>query len=319
MMTLPIINSAVSAEPYTGKTSINGAIVKYSISTDDARGILSASNIKSYKVSVAGLNGGFSFSSANGVGAGVSGNSLIASSNILKFNFDPSSMPFPSLFVLRGGENQALGFSSGFTHGPITQPGNVQIVDGTDFNNFRTMDQTGIQFIALRFYQGELLINGATVNYSIFTNGALGVLSATDITSYKVSVTGLNGGFSFSSANGDGAGVLGNALVASASSLTFNYDPSLPGTSFVLRGGENQFLGFSAGLTNGPITQLGRVQIVDGTDFNNFRTMDQMGIQTLEYFPSNVPEPAVWIAMTLGFGLVGFTMRHRRQAVGEAF
>jgi PEP-CTERM motif len=158
-------------------------------------------------------------------------------------------------------------------------------------------------------YIGNRSIGVGTAALSITTDDTLGVLSAANITDWKITVskpgesallnTG-NSSFNFNS----------TALSASATQLLFNFD-GVGGFSFTTSGGAN---GRPAYCINGALGPncIG-TQNTEGVFFSSGDVTQSFdGITILGTSGSGgVPEPASWALMIMGFGLTGAAIRRR--------
>lgn len=165
---------------------------------------------------------------------------------------------------------------------------------------------------------GELSPLSDTVHGTITTDGVIGPVLTSDILgwdlhiddnyrpAYDVELTPANSGIWYDT---------GNGLVASATSLSFNF--SNPGAVFIIQGLTH---GFSSGYqyfcfqaTTGPCIQGETIVpyyfAVDGVSATGFS-----GVVPL----SGVPEPATWSVMLLGLASAGGALRGRRRAAGPA-
>lgn len=91
------------------------------------------------------------------------------------------------------------------------------------------------------------------------------------------------------------------------SSATFDTNGVLTYFKVVLVGGPS----FATNL----IETFGTLALDDGVGRNNCNGCVVLGDYTA--VTSAVPEPATWAMFMLGFGLIGFSMRHRKRATGS--
>ncbi len=169
-----------------------------------------------------------------------------------------------------------------------------------------------------RTYVDTRTTAGATVNFSLTTNGDLGVLTTDDIVSYNITITSGANVISFiSGQNSAYTLVLGDALTATATNLFFDF--SHGGNNFLVfnRGpaqGDHYCFETNGFCGSGPNAEAFRF----GT--GPFQIETRFGLQSIGSIAavSGVPEPATWAMMLLGFGGIGYSMRRRRLAVGIA-
>jgi len=162
-------------------------------------------------------------------------------------------------------------------------------------------------------YNVNFSVGGGGVTGTITTNGALGVLSTGNITSWALT---LNDGSSTLAINPGNSGdvVLGSAFTATAGGLFFNF-----------------------GLANGSAVDFQAPSVGSGVDYWCFNTTGiacsgsgpnpgmvlkltgnelSQGFGGLEQIASagGVPEPATWALMLGGFGLAGVALRRKALA-----
>lgn len=157
---------------------------------------------------------------------------------------------------------------------------------------------------------------GATINFSLTTNGDVGILTSDDIVSYNITITSGSDTTSYIfGQNPVATYILGGALTATATDLFFNF--SLSGNNFLVfnRGpGQGDHYCFE---TNGYCgSGANREAFRFGTGAFQFEErFGNLSIASVAAV-SGVPEPATWAMMLLGFGGVGWAMRRsRRQTV----
>lgn len=97
----------------------------------------------------------------------------------------------------------------------------------------------------------------------------------------------------------DGDNNIGNLANAKANALIAGID-------------QINCIGIGAGANCGPVVAGNGAFSINATDFNAFEESLRHKIKT-EVVGNTVPEPATWISMIAGFGLVGFALRRRRE------
>ena len=168
-------------------------------------------------------------------------------------------------------------------------------------------------------YIGNRTIQDGSVQISITTDGTLGVLTAANLTDWKIGVTvppNSDNLFGPLGVTNSSVQLLGpGGLTATATQLLFDFD----GASRFSFSKDNQppFTGIGYCLGGNAanakcINTRGVEAIANG--FLNFReiTLDGIGIiASTGGGLSGVPEPASWALMLAGFGLTGAAMRRR--------
>jgi hypothetical protein len=159
-------------------------------------------------------------------------------------------------------------------------------------------------------YTSDTLLDGATVDLSITTDGTLGALSQSDITAFDITVTDAAGTIEMTQAN-TGFLLAGNELSATASSLLFDFTgsgvllfeyggvgdggPFWCMTSEGCWGGPNQALGVSTQFGEDPVEYVTESGVADVAD-------------------AAVPEPASVAVMLAGLCGVGFAATRRARS-----
>jgi hypothetical protein len=150
-----------------------------------------------------------------------------------------------------------------------------------------------------------------TVRGTITTNGTIGALQSADILDYNLQlIDNLHPAFDFTLTPAN-SGIwydTGNALIAAATTLSFDFGAS--GAVFLIQGTTPH--GFSSGFnylcfqaTTGPC-------LPGETIVPNYYTTDGVRITALiGVAPLAVPEPASWAMMLAGLAVIGQVLRQR--------
>lgn len=157
------------------------------------------------------------------------------------------------------------------------------------------------------------------INFSITTDGTLGVLTAANFVTWNFVIDGPQSGDDFTYVPGNSVvNIFGSALTATASELRFNFaDPN--GTYFQFAefplgaGGERHFWCLETGFGctgNG----LGPANAEAAYSVGGYVTQPRFGLATIATANTTigVPEPAAWALLIGGFGLVGGMQRRQR-------
>lgn len=155
-------------------------------------------------------------------------------------------------------------------------------------------------------YTGFQQVGSIAANYSITTNGNIGLLNQSNITAFSFSLAD-----SISTISFDQSTATANGLF-NATSTTLSI---LGGTQFDLSANTN-FNNFSRNISFD--TFLTQAQIADmahGGAINRSASQpNTIAFATsLPTVTPAVPEPATWAMMIAGFGMVGFAMRRRQK------
>jgi hypothetical protein len=144
-------------------------------------------------------------------------------------------------------------------------------------------------------------VSGGTAIGSISTDGTIGVLANDNITDFDITVTLQGFTRSFSKAKG-WYNIVGNALTASSSTLSF--DAQLAGNNYFYFQSDTYYFPGVYSI----YSQAGGegIQVYDRSVRGG-----QGGVIDFAPAVDAVPEPATWIAMLLGFGGIGATLRRR--------
>lgn len=160
-------------------------------------------------------------------------------------------------------------------------------------------------------YYGNRTVGDVKVSFHVTTDGHLGVLSRSDLVSFTLSAVSST----YSASLSDFAtttSVYGSALTATESKLLFDFDHI--GYNYLLLSGTNsvgQSL-FYCLQSNGCSTLLGPssdyIQYQNGL-ISKSDIMNSFGSQIIA---TSAPEPTTWYLLTLGFGIIGSTLRRRK-------
>ena len=182
---------------------------------------------------------------------------------------------------------------------------------------FRNLLAAGATLLAATSAQATTYFGSATAGttsatYSITTDGTLGVLSTGNITGVSGTVTSATQSNSFS--NGNFVNIIGGALSASATQITF--DNSLQGGfAFGDFGAVFPVICFAGEASGVSCNGEAHPDVLIGANFpNDFTTTTSSGTIVVASI-GGVPEPAAWAMMLGGFGIAGAAVRRRRNVV----
>ncbi len=157
-------------------------------------------------------------------------------------------------------------------------------------------------------------IGGASVTGTITADNTIGVIQQRNITDFSLTFDGSAGSLTVNKATGTTI-VVGSALVASATEMTFDY--SSPANGFIL--GMNDFTAFLWSVSVDIVhwRDKGVTKIVyNGAAFVQPLT----GVQAFAAVATaDVPKPATWGMMIAGFGVMGAALRTRRRTMKVVF
>jgi PEP-CTERM motif len=167
-------------------------------------------------------------------------------------------------------------------------------------------------------YTGVRTFAGETVDLSITTDGAIGILQQSDVTSWNIDITDGSGSFDLTPTNSQFLLLDPADLTATASALSFNFSDnnsiaiwqgpiiSSSGPLYCLdatAAGDCLGQGFPAEIASS----------VGGPSATSFAVMEQTGNQVIA--TTGVPEPETWALMLLGFAGLGAVLRQRANVV----
>lgn len=162
---------------------------------------------------------------------------------------------------------------------------------------------SGTVLCASTIYSSVLTIGQGTVDFSVTTDGATGVLESTDILSANITISDRLGSSQFSWPSQSPVSILefqGSDLTATKASLSFNFSASDGGglvfatVTYTLQAAP-AFLSFSAG--NG-------IEESAGGFHQRFGPVNQVSESGDIVIASVVPEPAPWALLPLSFLLL---------------
>jgi hypothetical protein len=161
-------------------------------------------------------------------------------------------------------------------------------------------------------YISDRTVGTGVISFSLTTDDTIGLLGASNITNYAITITSGVNTISFAPANAS-IFVFGSALSATATDLNFDFD-----------GAPNSFLVFNRGAgigdhycfeTSGCSGSFSNAESFRLGQSGSFTAETRSGIQAIASVASAtaVPEPATWALMLLGFGSIGLGMRRSRR------
>jgi len=164
-------------------------------------------------------------------------------------------------------------------------------------------------------YVGTRDVAGATVNLSVTTDGAIGVLTQSDVTDWTIGLTDSAGSFTLTSSNSEFLDI-GSGLSATSTGLYFDFG------SGGIALWENSVIG-----DDGPFYCLtsnncwGNSGAAEGVSTQSpespIEGVPQSGNQLLARAGA-VPEPATWAMMLVGVGGLGMSLRGNRRKAAVA-
>ena len=168
-------------------------------------------------------------------------------------------------------------------------------------------------------YNVNQSIGGGSVVGTITTDGATGVLTASDITAWDLMLNGVGASYHLKDTDVAAAKVvIGNSLTATASDLFYNFSGAT-GDFFLLQDH------YSSGATyycnsNGFTACFTGKSDVPQSISDPSAQYDHIasGNQIIGVAARGVPEPASWAMMLIGLGALGMALRTRRPAARPA-
>lgn len=158
-------------------------------------------------------------------------------------------------------------------------------------------------------YNIDQIVGVGSVVGTIETDGATGVLSTSDITSWNLMLNGDGASFALSPANSV-VQVVGNDLTATPTTLSFNFSGSDDGY-LLFQDGLFSGMHYTCDATEADTCFQGASVIPEAFDSPSAQNVPESGVQVLATAAS-VPEPTSIAVLGLGLvGLVGFR-RHLR-------
>ena len=164
-------------------------------------------------------------------------------------------------------------------------------------------------------YIGNRAVGDGSVNFSITTDGTVGVLGSANILSYIIELTNLDGTFTLTESN-SARSIAGGSLSATANDLLFDFGGAT-GTYALFQaptiGSGDTFYCLQVSGCFDPTGTPG--EAVEATNDFSFPYVARQGVQVIGSVatPGAVPEPATWAMMLLGFGAVGAALRQAKR------
>lgn len=149
------------------------------------------------------------------------------------------------------------------------------------------------------------------VTGDVVTDGTLGTLTAANFTGWNLFIQG--NGASATSTSGSDMVLVGDAVTATANSISFNY--SDPTYSFVYFRG-NSGIGYWCNATTSGSCLQGASAVADFYYTGSAQIEARSGAQVIAMTAvAGVPEPESWALMIAGIGAVGVAARRRTSVV----
>jgi hypothetical protein len=178
-------------------------------------------------------------------------------------------------------------------------------------------------------YTVDQVIGDGSVTGTITTDGATGLLSASDITAWNLLLTG-KGGATFTLVNGPSGVLVGNIsqpfnptagnndLTADTQHIYFNYSGTDGGylgfQTNPFYGGNNYWCNASQGQGFDCAVGKSVVPVLYSDPSSQYQPAS--GEQIIASVASSAPEPASWAMMLAGFGALGAALRRARREQG---
>lgn len=161
---------------------------------------------------------------------------------------------------------------------------------------------------ALTYVGSYQTADGWTGSLQVQTSGRIGVLSASDIVSWVITITSPTGNDSGIWDSSHGQVQVGTGVSATASDIRFDFDHGSQ-IRFVMNGASLQWTGSQSSGNGFYIGIAGHGALVSANGTGSILTAPAFtsGPET----GGVVPEPATWALMIAGFGLVGCAARRR--------
>ena len=157
-------------------------------------------------------------------------------------------------------------------------------------------------------YTGQQAQGDLVADYTVETDGTIGVLAAANITGFSFTIT--NGTSSASADETDGSKlVLGQALRATATSLLFFFEQPTPSVFQLSFGGTSNSPSYRVAFASSPPLAAINLKLY-GEANTSYPGNEPRVIATVQ---APVPEPATWAMMIGGFGIVGGSLRRSRR------
>jgi FlaG/FlaF family flagellin (archaellin) len=157
---------------------------------------------------------------------------------------------------------------------------------------------------------GSLTSGEATGSITTDTNS--GVVALADIASWNITIDAGNGAVNLNTSNSSISGNYSNGITATASGLFFDFSGS-PTQYIEFNDSSNNQVNYCSG-PPGCVTGFEQVAIQANNAGGHFFYTGSQEIASIA--PTGVPEPAVWVMMSLGFAGLGFA--GYRKAKGNA-
>lgn len=159
-------------------------------------------------------------------------------------------------------------------------------------------------------YLGVRSVGGATVDLSVTTDGALGALAQSDVTSWDITIIDAAGSAELTPL--DSQFLLTGGLSATSTALSFDFGSGgIALWEETTIGDNGPFYCDDAGGSCDPAFTIGE-QASSQYGESPLGSVPQSGVQVLA--TAGVPDPATWSLMLAGFAVVGGAFRSARRA-----